>query len=92
MSLKPKTSIDKQTVVQVSLACFYLNKAVAALTACVATNRQEAETPANKTSETAPNAEPLGNRWMLGGCLSMQDKHRHLVRVMTKSKHNNLYL
>lgn len=49
--------------------CVYLNRPEAALVACVATNRQEEETPAITASETATNPGPLGNRRTLGGCL-----------------------
>lgn len=49
--------------------CVYLNKAEAAEAACVATSRQEEETPATTTSETATNPGALGNRRTLGGCL-----------------------
>lgn len=50
-------------------ALVYLNKAEAPWAACVATSRQEQETPATRASETETKPGPVGNRRTLGGCL-----------------------
>lgn len=64
--------------------CVYLNKAEVTLAACVATSRQEEETPPTRTSETATNPAPLGNRRTLAGCLHMHT-NRHVKHYQETS-------
>lgn len=56
------------------------------MVACVATIRQEEETPATTASETATNPGALGNRRTLGGCLHTQrHTQRHPQKITVHS-------
>lgn len=59
---------------------FYLKRAAAAAAACVATSRQELETPATTASDTAANPAPVEKRCTLEGCLQARTRaitHTH---------------